>query len=124
MGRHPNNNLVLTDKLVSRHHATIAWMRYSENEHQSDYAYWIIDGKGKRKRSRNGIYINQVKKSLHRLTSGDIILIGNDVKITYNYIVYNTETHQFLEYCDKAEPQYKSSRETNYKETIVINHPQ
>ena len=124
MGRHPNNDLVITDKLASRHHATVAWMRYSENENKSDYAYWIIDGKGKRKRSRNGIYINNNKKSLHRLTSGDIILIGNDIKITYNYIVYNTETHQFLEYCDNAQPQYQSSRDTNYNETIIINRSQ
>lgn len=124
LGRHPHNDLVLTDKLASRHHATIAWMRYSETVHKSDYAYWIIDGKGRRKRSRNGIYINNTKKSLHRLTSGDIILIGNDIKITYNYIAYNTETHQFLEYCDKAEPQHKASTDTNYKETIITNHPQ
>ncbi len=124
IGRHPNNDLVITDKLASRHHATVAWMKYSENEHKSDYAYWIIDGRGKSKRSRNGIYINNIKKSLHRLTSGDIILIGNDIKITYNYIAYNTETHQFLEYCDNPKSQYKSSSDTNYKDTIIINRPQ
>ncbi len=124
VGRHPNNDLVLTDKLTSRHHATIAWMRYSDNQNKNDYSYWIIDGKGKRHRSRNGIYVNSVKKSLHRLTSGDIILIGSDIKITYNYIAYNTETHQFLEYCDQAKPQHQSSNDTNYKETIIINNPQ
>ena len=124
MGRHPNNDLVITDKLASRHHATIAWMRYRKNEDQSDYAYWIIDGKGKRKRSLNGIYINNVRKSLHRLSSGDIISIGTDIKITYNYIVHNTETHQFLEYCDNAEPQYNSPSDTNYEEATIINLPQ
>jgi pSer/pThr/pTyr-binding forkhead associated (FHA) protein len=124
VGRHPNNDLVLTDKLTSRHHATIAWMRYCDYQNKDDYSYWIIDGKGKSHRSRNGIYVNNVKKSLHRLTSGDIILIGNDIKLTYNYIVYNTETHQFLEYCDKAPPQRHSSNDINYKETIIINNPQ
>ena len=123
MGRHPNNDLVISDKLASRHHATVAWMRYSEDDGRSDYAYWIIDGKGKRKRSRNGIYVNGNKKSLHRLTSGDVILIGNDIKITYSYIAYTTDTHQFLEYCDKAQPQYRSSRDIDYKETIVIDNP-
>ena len=125
LGRHPNNNLVISDRLASRHHATIAWMRYSdEKEGKQDYAYWIIDGKGKRKRSRNGIYINGKKKPLHRLVTGDVITIGHDLKITYNYITYNTETHQFLEYCDNAKTQYNSTKETNYKETVVFDLPQ
>jgi pSer/pThr/pTyr-binding forkhead associated (FHA) protein len=124
LGRHPNNNLVLTDKLASRHHATIAWMRYSENEQKHDYAYWIIDGKGKRKRSRNGIYVNGTKKPLHRLVSGDIITIANEIKITYNYIIHSTETRQFLEYCDNPKPLCNSTKETNYKETIIYTPPQ
>jgi len=120
VGRHPNNDLVINDKLASRHHATIAWMRYTENERQSDYSYWIIDGKGKSKRSRNGILVNGKNKSLHRLTSGDIILIGNDIKISYSYIVQTTDNSQFLNYCNIERPQYSSSGDKNYKETAVI----
>lgn len=120
IGRHPNNNLVLNDKLISRHHATIAWMRYTENGERSDYAYWIIDGKGKRKRSRNGIFVNGEKKLLYRLSSGDVIALGNDIKITYNYIASNTDTHQFLKYCDSAKPPQTSPNDKNYKETMVI----
>lgn len=120
VGRHPNNDLVINDQLASRHHATIAWMRYTKNERQSDYSYWIIDGKGKSKRSLNGISVNGKKKSLHRLTSGDIILIGTDLKISYSYIVQSTETSQFLNYCDAAKPQYASSGDKNYEETVII----
>ena len=122
VGRHPNNDLVVSDPLASRHHATIAWMRYTEDGGKVDYSYWIIDGKGKRKRSRNGIIINDKKKSLHRLTTGDIIRIGNAIKISYNYVTYTTDSSQFLKYCDKDRTEYKSTsfQQKSYKETIVI----
>ena len=122
LGRHPHNDLVVNDPLASRHHATIAWMRYTEDGQKVDYSYWIIDGKGKRKRSRNGIIINGKKKSLHRLVSGDVIHIGKGIKFSYNYITYTTDSSQFLNYCDKDRTEYRasSSKEKSYKETIVI----
>ena len=82
IGRHPQNALVINSKMISRHHATVAWLKYTEKSEKSDYCYWIIDGKGKRKRSRNGILVNGEKKSLHRLKSGDVITIGIDTKIS------------------------------------------
>ena len=123
VGRHPHNDLVINDPLASRHHATVAWMRYSEEEgNRVDYSYWIIDGKGKRKKSRNGIFVNGTKKSLHRLVSGDIIKIGSGIKISYNYVTYTTDSSQFLNYCDRDRTEYKaaSSKEKSYKETVVI----
>jgi pSer/pThr/pTyr-binding forkhead associated (FHA) protein len=122
IGRHPHNDLVISDQLASRHHATVAWMRYSEGTDKVDYSYWIIDGKGKRQRSRNGIYINDKKKSLHRLTSGDIVWIGDNIKISYNYITYSTDSSQFLNYCSEAKTPLQSSVQTSKsdKETMVI----
>ena len=122
VGRHPHNDLVINDPLASRHHATVAWMRYSEQGDRVDYSYWIIDGKGKSKKSRNGISINGTKKSLHRLVSGDVIRIGKNIKISYNYVTYTTDSSKFLKYCDKDRTEYKapSSKEKSYKETIVI----
>ncbi|MEM8829668.1 MAG: FHA domain-containing protein [Cyanobacteria bacterium P01_G01_bin.19] len=122
IGRHPNNDLVINDPLASRHHATVAWMRYTEDGQKADYSYWIIDGKGKRKRSRNGILVNSKKKSLHRLTAGDVIRIGTGIKISYNYVTYTTDSSQFLKYCEKDRTEYKapSSKKQSYKETVVI----
>ena len=122
IGRHPHNDLVISDQLASRHHATVAWMRYSEGTDKVDYYYWIIDGKGKRQRSRNGIYINNKKKSLHRLTSGDIVWIGDHIKISYNYITYSTDSSQFLNYCSEAKTPFQSSAPSSKsdKETMVI----
>lgn len=124
IGRHPNNDLVISDSLASRHHATVAWMRYTEGGDKSDYSYWIIDGKGKRKRSRNGIYINGNQKSLHRLVSGDTIRIGNGIRISYSYITYNTDSSQFLNYCGAERTEYKPifSDKKSYKETVVIEN--
>lgn len=118
IGRHPNNALMVVDKLVSRHHATIAWMKYKGRSGRIDYAYWIIDGKGKRQRSTNGILVNGEKKTLHRLKSGDVIGVGQNIKITYNYIAYTTETNGFIDYCDKQKTQYASKKKLNYEDTI------
>ena len=124
IGRHPHNDLVINDALASRHHATVAWMRYTEDGHAADYSYWIIDGKGKRKKSRNGITVNGKKKSLHRLCAGDVVRIGTDIKISYNYVTYTTDSSQFFKYCDKDRTEYKSSASKNksYKETVVIEN--
>ena len=128
IGRHPNNDLVISDSLASRHHATVAWMRYTEGS-KSDYSYWIIDGKGKRKRSRNGVFVNGVKKTLHRLTSGDVVSLGNNIKISYSYIPYSTDNSQFLNYCDRggSNNEYqplvrkdKSLQETVFEDTAMI----
>jgi pSer/pThr/pTyr-binding forkhead associated (FHA) protein len=123
IGRHPNNDLVVSDQLASRHHATVAWMRYSEGVDKVDYSYWIIDGKGKRQRSRNGIYVNGKQKSLHRLVSGDSISIGESIKISYSYITYSTDNSQFLNYCNTERPVVKSApNQKSYKETVVIHN--
>jgi pSer/pThr/pTyr-binding forkhead associated (FHA) protein len=122
IGRHPQNDLMINDVLASRHHATVAWMRYAEGA-KSDYSYWILDGKGKRQRSRNGIVVNGKRKSLHRLVSGDIILIGNSIKISYNYIAYTTDNSQFLNYCGNSKVHYNPTlaNEKSYKETVIID---
>lgn len=123
IGRHPNNDLIISDALASRHHATVAWMKYTENEHKSDYSYWIIDGKGKRKRSTNGVYVNGQKKPLHRLTSGDIITIGQNIKMSYSYIPYSTDNSQFLDYCSDSNSKYKPiiNKEKSYKDTVTLD---
>ena len=97
IGRHPSNDLVIKDRQVSRYHATIAWLKSIDNTQKDEScAYWIIDGKGKEKRSRNGIEINGTKKLLHRLKSGDRIAIGNSTKIIYQSITHPREENSQL----------------------------
>ena len=122
IGRHPNNDLIISDTLASRHHATVAWMRYTEDGDKSDYSYWIIDGKGKRKRSTNGVFVNGVKKSLHRLTSGDIVTLGNNIKMSYSYIPYSTDSSQFLDYCGNRSSKYKPmvNKNKSCQHTVIV----
>ena len=96
IGRHPNNSLVLEDKQVSRCHATIAWLRYPDGHGNFYRAYWIIDGRGKKQRSSNGILVNGKRKLNHCLRNGDIIAIANDIKITYKFIAYSTQNNAML----------------------------
>lgn len=121
IGRHPQNSLVINSNMISRHHATIAWLEYTSRTEKLDHCYWIIDGKGKRQRSRNGIFINGEKKSLHRLKSGDVITIGTDTRITYNYIINTKETQSFLKYCSSEKAQYRATQDVNYKETMAVS---
>lgn len=96
IGRHPNNSLVLEDKQVSRCHATIAWLEHQDQQSNLHRAYWIIDGRGKKQRSSNGIFINGARKFHHRLRNGDIIAIANNIKITYKFMAFNTQSNAML----------------------------
>ena len=96
IGRHPNNSLVLENKQVSRCHATIAWLKHQDDYGNLHRAYWIIDGRGTKQRSSNGVFINGTKKLHHRLRNGDIIKIANNIKITYKFFLYNTHNNNML----------------------------
>jgi class 3 adenylate cyclase len=64
LGRSANNEVVLRDPLVSRHHALI--------QTQGDDEYWVVDFG-----SRNGTYLNNQRISApSRLHDGDSIRIG------------------------------------------------
>lgn len=96
IGRHPENSLVLDDKQVSRCHAMIAWLKSQDRHGNWQRNYWIIDGKGSKQRSRNGIFINGVKKVNYILRNEDIITIANNIQITYRFITYNTDNNKML----------------------------
>lgn len=120
IGRHPSNSLVLADKMVSRHHATIVWLECTDSPEKSNYAYWIMDGMGKNKRSRNGIFINGQKKSLHRLESEDIITIGENIKIIYNHIFSNSDIPD-SPYCDPKKQECDNANSISSKDTIIMS---
>ena len=96
IGRHPNNFIFLEERQVSRCHATIAWLKYQDDHGSLQRDYWIIDGRGKKQRSSNGILINGTKKSTHRLNDGDIITIVENINITYKIVTNNTHNSNML----------------------------
>ncbi len=89
IGRHPQCSLIIDKKVVSRHHATIVWLKNKSDPSQG--CYWIIDGNGKGKTSKNGVYVNGKKISKHQLVCGDVISVDSTSKIIYNRISNNTE---------------------------------
>ena len=65
VGRHPDNDIVLRDDTVSRHHAW--FMTEGEN--------LIVTDKG----SKNGTIVNAMKVESARLEDGDVIRIGDNL---------------------------------------------
>jgi pSer/pThr/pTyr-binding forkhead associated (FHA) protein len=92
IGRHPENSLVISSKQVSRYHATILWLKSRET---NQCAYWILDGTTDGKRSLNGISLNGIKCSLQQLKDGDVIMLGDYIKIRYTCM--NTATLSSLD---------------------------
>jgi pSer/pThr/pTyr-binding forkhead associated (FHA) protein len=67
IGRDGTCNLVVPDKLVSRHHARLAWTTQG----------WVIYDQG----SANGVYVNGQRVSQHTLRPGDQVQIGQTVLV-------------------------------------------
>jgi diguanylate cyclase (GGDEF)-like protein len=87
MGREPSNDIVIYDRIVSRHHATLLRIKKSPR-HDSDYFYRIIDGDLEGHKSTNGIVVNGTGCDSHNLKHGDVIVLGNEAKVSY-YILSN-----------------------------------
>ena len=86
IGRHSENDIVLRDSSVSRHHACI--MREGENLFVTD------------KGSRNGTIVNGLKVESVRLEDGDVIRIGDNlvivVSVTSNIVTGSTVTGEHV----------------------------
>ncbi len=81
LGRSINCDIVIKSQFVSRHHATLIRRQTEDNS----FYYEIIDGNGADKVSANGLLFNSKKISHYRLRSGDEIILGPQVSITYQY---------------------------------------
>ena len=89
IGRHSQCSLTIDNKLVSRHHATIVWVKNRDDRNKG--FYWIIDGDGKGKKSKNGVYVNGNKIAKHKLICGDEISVDASSTIIYNRLANVTE---------------------------------
>jgi pSer/pThr/pTyr-binding forkhead associated (FHA) protein len=65
VGRHPQNDIVLDDTTVSRHHACFV----------KDGSGFTVTDKG----SKNGTIVNAIKVESVRLEDGDVIRIGDNL---------------------------------------------
>ncbi len=80
IGRSKSNSIVIKDPQVSRYHATLIRKR---NEYLKTYEYTIFDGVIDKKKSRNGLIINQKLYRERILETKDIIKLGSNIKLKY-----------------------------------------
>ncbi len=83
IGRDPHNGILLYDRQVSRHHATL--LRVTDYQSEKT-AYRVIDGNLQGKKSTNGIVVNGKYCLSHELKHGDQIRFGNKSKASYQIV--------------------------------------
>lgn len=86
IGRESSNDIVIYERVVSRHHATL--LRVKKNPNEENYSYRIVDGDLQGNKSTNGLVINGRGCESYDLKHGDIILFGGQAKVSY-YILSN-----------------------------------
>jgi diguanylate cyclase (GGDEF)-like protein/PAS domain S-box-containing protein len=99
LGRDPSSSIVIYDRQVSRHHATL--LRVTDYQNHQDF-YRVIDGNLQGKRSTNGIMVNGKYSLSHELRPGDTIRFGSKAKATYQ-MVSNSSEMELLEKNERAE---------------------
>ncbi len=85
IGRDPKNDICLQSQYASRFHAVLLRLDYPDGT----YTYQIRDGDAAGKSSTNGILINGRKYSFHELKTGDTIVFGPQVRVTYQWPIGN-----------------------------------
>ncbi len=88
IGRDPTNAIIIYDRQVSRHHATL--LRVTDYQNHQDF-YRVIDGNLQGKRSTNGIMVNGKYCLSHELKPGDVIRFGTKAKASYQIISASSE---------------------------------
>ncbi|KAB8318940.1 EAL domain-containing protein [Tolypothrix campylonemoides VB511288] len=97
LGRDSRNAIVLRSRSVSRQHAILLRVTVPETD---QYAFRIIDGSFKGKRSTNGLFVNGTKCFFHDLMHGDVIDFGNSQVQAEYYIISNISEQAFSESCE------------------------
>jgi len=118
LGRSSKNSIVIFDRQVSRYHATIVKKEATERE---DLSFWIYDGDLKGKRSTNGLIINKQRHLSHQLKVGDLIMLGDNVKL--KYYQFSTKTVQLLNSAKSLGNSVISkilTEKPNSKQTVVL----
>jgi PAS domain S-box-containing protein len=90
IGRQANNDIVIPEIVISRHHCTLFPVNYSTvssseaSGHRIESIYWIIDGDLQGNLSSNGLFVNGQRCLSHELRDGDRIeFSGSQAKIIY-----------------------------------------
>lgn len=107
IGRDKRNSIVVPDTAISRQQALLLRM---PNPQPGSYRYRILDGNSTGKPSLNGLSVNGKECSIHDLTPGDTILLGNLIRIDYQML--NVASNgKYFDYLKIQTPEYRSMRQ-------------
>ncbi|GBF79631.1 EAL domain-containing protein [Aphanothece sacrum] len=115
IGRDPNSSILLYDRQVSRHHATLLRINDVQNEQP---CYRIVDGNLQGKRSTNGITINGKYCLSHELQPGDLVRFGSKSQANY-YVIANSEELDLLKQGNNLG---NKTSESNHLDTFLNDH--
>ncbi|BFM41340.1 EAL domain-containing protein [Synechocystis sp. LKSZ1] len=122
IGRESSNDIVIYDRVVSRHHATL--VRIKPSPKSDNYSYRILDGDLEGNHSTNGLIINGQPAESHDLKHGDVVLFGSDSKASYYIISTSLEIALFNPVeAEQFEGSMRLSEEDN-RSTIINDIPE
>ncbi len=126
IGRHSDNDIVLSSQKTSRYHAT--FVRRTDIK-TNKFSYWILDGDLQGTRSSNGIFVNGKKCLVHELKHGDIIKFSSDVKARYHILSNFSQIADSITEIPEVNQQLPFQRDNRKntlisKETIVAPYEQ
>ena len=106
VGRDKRNSIVIPNRAISRQQALLLRM---PNPKTGSYRYRILDGNSTGKPSLNGLCINGKDCSIHDLTPGDTILLGNLIRVDYQ-ITQVASSGKYFDYLKIQVPEHQSLR--------------
>ncbi len=120
IGRDKRNSVMIASHTISRQHALLLRM---PNAERGSYRYRILDGDSMGKPSLNGISVNGVRCSTYDLSDGDLILLGNQVRIEYQ-ILSISSSEKYFDYLNIQVPKHQSIRVRPESAKTTMSKPQ
>lgn len=128
IGRNSTNSLVIHHRVISRNHASLIRVNYTNLEDENDFhsIFWIVDGDLRGNKSTNGIYINGKQYISHQLQPGDIIFLGGvEVKAKYDIVDLQSKTFFSVSSGNKVSLvsyENQSNHDSNFVLPRINNH--
>ncbi|MCG9889876.1 MAG: FHA domain-containing protein [Thermosynechococcaceae cyanobacterium MS004] len=106
IGRDKRNSIVIPNRAISRQQALLLRL---PNPKQGGYRYRILDGNATGKPSLNGLSVNNKECTFHDLNPGDLILLGNLIRVNYEVLNVASDA-KYFDYLKIQTPEYQSIR--------------
>ncbi len=120
IGRDKRNSITIVNKAISRQHALLLRVPTPQ---PGQYRYRIFDGNAAGKPSLNGMRVNGEKCTSQDLKPGDIVLLGDAIRIEYRLLAIPTGTYMQYLNIQTPEQQRLKAKPLSNKDTAVPRSP-